>query len=63
MVPDLEDPVDGQGAVSMTLDRSIKNNATIKMATARRIVRPRDPEVRSMLLPADLRDMECGHVR
>ena len=62
VVSDLEVPADGQGAVSMTLDRNIKNNAMMKMVTARRIVRPRDPDVRSMLLPADLRDMECGHV-
>ena len=44
----------------MTLDRSITNNAIKNMAAAIRVVRPRDPEVRSMLFPAALRDMECG---
>ena len=60
LVPDLADPEPGQAGVSMTLDRRTAHNVIAQRTAARRVYRPRDPDVRSMLFPGSWRDMECS---
>ena len=58
LMEEVEDFEIGQDAVRAKSERKTKKRASMESAAARRVNRPRDADVRSMLFPP-LRDMEC----
>ena len=59
MIGEVEDFEVGQEAVCTKSERKRKKRASMDSTAARRVARPRDADVRSILFPA-LTDMECG---